>query len=77
MTRSKLREWATVTAVFVILCAAIFVLFVGSNGEFPAIFGFEEGYVLVVGLQLLAALAMWLTEPKPNLPGITLSNDDT
>jgi peptidoglycan/LPS O-acetylase OafA/YrhL len=54
-------------AVPIILCSAIFVLYVGLDGSLPAIFGFERGYVVVAGLQFLVAIVMLVNGIKPNL----------
>ncbi|SFL32264.1 hypothetical protein SAMN04487950_3346 [Halogranum rubrum] len=60
MPSQKAGRIVALIAVPVIVCSAVFVLYAGVTGSLPAIFGFEKGYAIIVGLQLLAAIQMLL-----------------
>ncbi|WP_143085771.1 hypothetical protein [Halogranum rubrum] len=60
MPSQKAGRLVVLTAVPIIVCSAVFVLYAGVSGSLPSIFGFEKGYVMIVGLQLIAAIEMLL-----------------
>lgn len=52
-------------AVVGLLLSATALFVTGVRGDFPAMFGFENGFVAVAGIQLLAAVSIWVKQARP------------
>lgn len=70
MVSTEAERGITLFAVLSLLGSAIFMLVAGLRGEFPAIFGFSNGFMLVVGVQVVAAASLWTNGPFPHLPSL-------
>jgi hypothetical protein len=60
MPTQKAGRLVVLIAVPILVCSAVIVLYAGVTGSLPSVFGFEKGYAIMVGLQLIAAIEMLL-----------------
>jgi len=67
MVSTGVERVTTLLAIVLLLGSATSLLIVGLRGEFPAIFGFSNGFMLVAGIQVIAAVSLWVNGPLPHL----------
>lgn len=67
MASAKEGLGITVFAILSLLGSAIYLIVVGLRGDFPAIFGFSNGWAVVPAVQVAAAVSLWVNKPTLHL----------
>jgi hypothetical protein len=67
MPSKESMKWVNTLSVLAVVGSALYVLYVSFNISTPAVFGFENGFVLVAVCQLFAGISIWLNKPTLDL----------